>query len=224
MESKFVSYCRVSTRQQGESGLGLDAQSEAIQRHLQGAGGVLIAEYVEVESGKRNDRPELMKALAHCEITKATLIVAKLDRLSRDSHFITGLQAAKIPFIVCDFPFANEFTITVFAALAQYERELISARTKEALARSVKPKGVMGKTNLCPHSEAGRILGRQKRKIKADEFAEKIRPVIEQYYNAEGGNLCKTATALTLNHYLTAKGNPWTAQGVKNVLLRGQQQ
>ncbi len=119
---KYVSYCRVSTAKQGLSGLGLEAQREAIRQYLNGGTWELIAEFTEIESGKVNDRPELSAALHYAKLTGAVLIVAKLDRLSRDLNFITNLQKAGVEFIVCDFPSANAFTLQVFGALAEYER------------------------------------------------------------------------------------------------------
>jgi DNA invertase Pin-like site-specific DNA recombinase len=133
MSKKYVSYIRVSAKKQGASGLGLEAQRETINSFINGGQWDLLKEFQEVESGKNNDRPELQKALTHCQLTGATLLVAKLDRLSRDVHFITSLEKAGVEFTVCDFPFANKFTMNIFAALAQYERELISQRTTVAL-------------------------------------------------------------------------------------------
>jgi DNA invertase Pin-like site-specific DNA recombinase len=128
----FVSYLRVSTTRQRKSGLGIEAQRAAVARHV--AGGCLLAEYLEVESGRKNDRPQLLAALAHAQATGATLIIAKLDRLARNVHFISGLMEAGIDFIAADLPSANRLTINVLAAVAEHEREMISARTKAALA------------------------------------------------------------------------------------------
>ena len=135
----FVSYLRVSTIRQGESGLGLGAQRQAVARHV--ASGRLLAEFVEIESGAKNDRSQLVAALAHAQATGATLIIAKLDRLARSIAFIANLMEAGIDFIAADLPSANRLTIRVLAAVAEHEREVISARTKAALA-AAKARGV----------------------------------------------------------------------------------
>jgi DNA invertase Pin-like site-specific DNA recombinase len=132
---RWVAYYRVSTDRQGESGLGLDAQRKAVADHLNGGKWVLAAEHTEVESGKRTDnRPELAAALAACKRLKAKLIVAKLDRLSRNVAFITTLMASGVEFVAADMPHANKMTLQVLAVFAEHERDLISARTKQALA------------------------------------------------------------------------------------------
>ena len=133
--SKFVVYLRVSTAKQGRSGLGLEAQREAVQRFVAERGGKIIApEFIETESGKRNDRPELAKALKRCRATRANLVVAKLDRLSRNAAFLMTLRDSGVQFVAADLPEANTMTVGVMAVVAQYEREAISARTKAALA------------------------------------------------------------------------------------------
>ena len=131
---KFISYLRVSTTKQEASGLGLEAQRKAVLDYLNGGSWELLAEYMETESGKKNDRPKLSKALDHCKITGATLVIAKLDRLSRNAHFLLGLQDAGVKFIAVDMPTANELTVGIMALVAQEERKAISARTKAALA------------------------------------------------------------------------------------------
>src|SRR5215207_4627522 len=131
---KFVSYLRVSTQEQGRSGLGLEAQRKAVADHLNGGRSELKAEFVEVESGKRGDRPELAKAMAACRVHRATLVIAKLDRLSRNQAFLMSLRDAGVEFICADMPQANRMTIGIMAAVAEGEAEMISARTKAALA------------------------------------------------------------------------------------------
>jgi DNA invertase Pin-like site-specific DNA recombinase len=134
-EAKFVAYLRVSTAQQGRSGLGLEAQRETVTRFVAGSGGRLIApEFVEIETGKRNDRPQLAAALKRCRATGATLVVAKLDRLSRNAAFLMTLRDSGARFVAADMPEANTLTIGLMAVMAQHEREAISRRTKEALA------------------------------------------------------------------------------------------
>src|ERR1700733_10217482 len=133
--SKFVSYVRVSTVRQGRSGLGLEAQREAVRQFIASRTGKLIApEFVEVETGKRNDRPELQKALKRAKITSATLVVAKLDRLSRNAAFLMNLQDSGVPFVAADMPEANNMTVGFMALVAQNEPQAKSQRTKDALA------------------------------------------------------------------------------------------
>src|SRR5262249_55450711 len=134
MRGKFIAYYRVSTDRQGKSGLGLDAQRKAVVDYLDGGKWTLLDEFTEIESGKRNDRPELEKALAACKKHRAKLVIAKLDRLSRNLAFIAVLMDRKVDFVCCDNPTATKFTIHILAAVAEHERDAISARTKAALA------------------------------------------------------------------------------------------
>src|SRR5215207_6050100 len=137
---RFTAYLRVSTARQGQSGLGLEAQRQSVAEHVNGHG-VLLAEYVEIESGRRSDRPQLSAALAHARATGATLIVAKLDRLARNVAFIAALMDAGVEFVACDMPMANRLTVHVLAAVAEHEAAMISARTKAALT-AAKARGV----------------------------------------------------------------------------------
>ena len=130
----FIAYYRVSTDKQGKSGLGLEAQRQAVVDFINGNGNKVIAEYTEVESGKRRDRPELAKALTDCRKHKAKLVIAKLDRLARNVHFISGLMESGVDFVAVDMPQANRLTVHILAAVAEHEREMISQRTKAALA------------------------------------------------------------------------------------------
>lgn len=138
---KFVSYLRVSTKKQGDSGLGLEAQRETVANYLNGGSWQLVAELVEVESGGKNDRPKLVEALSLCRNHGATLVVAKLDRLARDAHFLLGLQNAGVDFVAVDMPSANRLTVGIMALVAEEERNLASTRTKAALA-AAKARGV----------------------------------------------------------------------------------
>ena len=133
---RFISYLRVSTERQGKSGLGLDAQRAAVREYLNGGAWDLLREFVEVESGGDNDRAQLAAAIAECRLTRATLVIAKLDRLSRDAAFLIGLERAGIDFVAADMPNANRLTVGIMALVAQQEREAISARTKAALAQA----------------------------------------------------------------------------------------
>jgi DNA invertase Pin-like site-specific DNA recombinase len=134
MDGKFVAYYRVSTQKQGKSGLGLDGQRQAVESFLNGGNWKLVGEFTEVESGKRDDRPELTRAMHQARLTGATLLVAKLDRLSRDAAFLLNLSKSGIEVRACDMPDANTMMFGVMALVAQHERELISKRTKDALA------------------------------------------------------------------------------------------
>ena len=137
---QYIAYYRVSTQKQGNSGLGLEAQRSDVSRFVE-RGGTLIADYQDIESGKKNDRPNLIKAIEECKKRNATLLIAKLDRLSRNASFIFTLHDSKIKFVCCDMPDANSITIGIMAVLAQDERERTSQRTKAALAE-LKRKGV----------------------------------------------------------------------------------
>lgn len=221
---KFVSYIRVSTAKQGQSGLGLEAQQKAIADYLNGGNWKPIAQYKEIESGKIDERIELQKALNHCKTTGATLIIAKLDRLSRDSHFIGGIVKSDVEFIACDMPTANRFTIHIFAALAEHERRMISERTKAAL-QAAKARGkVLGSPrNLnAVAAEAGRKKGVRARQIKADDFAKCVIPIIQGINQQSGMSLRKIAGELNAKNILTARGKAgrWTAAAVRNLIAR----
>lgn len=131
---RAIAYYRVSTKQQGASGLGIEAQRETVKAFLAGKGWPPVAEFVEIESGKRNNRPQLQAAIRACRVHKAKLVIAKLDRLSRNAAFLMTLRDAGVEFVACDIPDANTLTVGIMALLAQQERELISSRTKAALA------------------------------------------------------------------------------------------
>jgi DNA invertase Pin-like site-specific DNA recombinase len=219
---KFVSYLRVSTKRQGQSGLGLEAQRTAVTNYLDGGRWKLIKEYVEVESGKRNHRPMLQQALTDCRLYRATLVIAKLDRLSRDAHFLLGLEKAGVEFVAVDMPNANKLTVGIMAMVAQQEREFISDRTKKALAeakakgkRIGQPKG----TPVQSATMATRRKGAAVNKAKADEFAERLRPVL-----TELKHLSANATANELNGrgVATARQGRWNAQRIITLKARMQ--
>lgn len=223
MEKRFVVYYRVSTAKQGRSGLGLEAQGETVMRFLESCGNEwdVVSVYREVESGRKDDRPELSKAIRDCRLKGARLLVAKLDRLSRDLNFITGLQKAGVPFTVAEMPDATELTIHIYASMAQHERKLISERTKAAL-QTAKAKGKkLG--NPCfqrgeqipgsgapDNANAARIE-------KADDFAQQIAQIIKEM---GGGSLREIADGLNNAGYRTARGKEWQATSVKRVLER----
>ena len=213
---KFVAYYRVSTDQQGASGLGLEAQRKAVKTYLDGGPWRLVAQHTEVESGKRTDRPELAKALAACRKHKAKLIIAKLDRLSRNLAFIATLMDSGVEFIAVDNPHANKLTIHILAAVAQHEREAISERTKAALAAAK----ARGKKLGGPRLAQARKKSIAARSAAADTFAANLRPIIEQIRASGISSLRGVAKALNARGVRTARGNEWTAMQVSNVLER----
>ena len=203
MDGKFVAYYRVSTDHQGIDGNGILGQRRAVEDYLNGGRWKLIAEFTEVESGKRNDRPELERALAACKKHRAKLVIAKLDRLSRNVHFISGLMERKIDFVACDMPNANAFMINVYAAVAQEERRMISERTKAGL-KAAKERGVvLGGPKLASINST--------RQEAAVSRAQAIAPVL-----AEIGRQSAHAAAAELNarQVPPPTGRPWSAKTV----------
>src|SRR5277367_4199142 len=166
---KFVAYYRVSTAKQGASGLGLEAQQESVRSYLNGGRWKMVDEVTEIESGKRNDRPALASALSLCRIHKATLIIAKLDRLARNVHFISGLMESKVDFVAVDFPQANKLTVHILAAVAEHEALMISQRTKAALG-AAKARGVVlggNRGRIASLAAAGGMASALARRTKA---------------------------------------------------------
>ena len=221
---KAISYIRVSTQQQGNSGLGIEAQRDAIQQFAQAENIDLADEYVEIESGKGTDalehRPELRNALDAARKANAHIVVAKLDRLSRDVHFISGLMAQGVPFVTVELGMNTDpFMLHIFAALAQKERELISQRTKAAL-QAAKARGVVlgNRTNL----DEARALGRQSLRTNADAFAQRVYPLIEMYQK-QGLSLRKIAEQLNKLGERTARGGQWQAVQVSAIIRRVKQ-
>lgn len=233
MDGKFVAYYRVSTAKQGASGLGLEAQKAAVRQYLNGGSWDLVGEFEEVESGKRADRPALAKALELCSLTGARLIIAKLDRLSRNVHFLTDLMERKVSFVACDMPDATEFTVHIMAAVAQQEAKAISARTKAALG-SIKARLEAGEEHVSRRSGAAikRLgnprglpvsrpdLGTAAKIAKADAFAAKVRPVVGEM-RAQGLSMAAIAERLNEMRVETSRGKAWTPMAVKRVLDRG---
>jgi DNA invertase Pin-like site-specific DNA recombinase len=218
MNNKFVAYFRVSTARQGASGLGLEAQREALTQYLNGGKHELIAEFTEIETGKGNaplaKRPKLNEALTLCRKTGARLLIAKLDRLSRNLAFIANLMESKVKFVAADLPEANELTIHIFAAFAQFEARRISERTKDAL-RAAKARGVVlgraGPTNLRPNVE--------QRTQAADEFADGLAPVLNGFMAA---NMTQLAMVEQLNRLgiKAARGGSWSPTQLRRTLAR----
>src|SRR4051812_11090590 len=193
----FVSYLRVSTAMQGASGLGLEAQREAIDRHVRQAGGKLLSEHIEIESGKKNDRPEIAKALAAARAKRATLIIAKLDRLARNVAFISNLMESGVDFVAADMPMANRLTVHVLAAVAEHEREMISQRTKAAL-QAAKARGVkLGNPRLKAGDKNAAKIATQARRRLTRIKARDVLPYIEAAEKAGCRTLKEKAEALT---------------------------
>ena len=217
MNGRFVSYLRVSTDRQGKSGLGLEAQRAAVVSFLNGGSWELMAEFVEIESGKVDERPKLAKAINQCRMTGATLVVAKLDRLSRDAAFLMNLSKSGIDIRACDMPEANTMTFGIMAIVAQHEREAISKRTKEALAAAKARGQVLGGYRGGPvplASDGGKATSEA-----ATAFAAMVGPDILAM-KQEGLSLRQIAGSLTAKRINTARGGQWTATAVKNVLDR----
>lgn len=220
---QVVTYFRVSTASQGRSGLGLEAQRHAVQTFCRNRACEALAEYTEIESGKRNERPELLKALHHAKVTGATLVVAKMDRLSRNLAFLAALQDSGARFVAADMPEANELTVNIMGAVAQAEREAISTRTKEAL-QAAKARGVkLGNPNgAAALQRAGRGNGAAVAALKAgaNDHATNLAPIIA-HLKAEGlRSLRDLAGALNERRMLTPRGGKWHPTSVKNLLAR----
>lgn len=218
---KFIAYYRVSTARQGASGLGLEAQQEAVRSYLNGGSWQLVAEVTEIESGKRNDRPKLAEALRLCKLHGATLIIAKLDRLARNVAFISNLMESGVDFTAVDFPKANRLTVHILAAVAEHEREMISARTKSALqaakARGQRLGGDRG--NFAQVKALGPAVSVAARGAKADERASLVAPIVKELQTA-GASLRTIAAELTARGIPTPRGGDWSAVQVKRVIER----
>jgi len=219
----YVGYIRVSTAEQGRSGLGLEAQQEVIQRFLKEGDRLLVPTYVEVESGKRSDRPQLTKALNHARLTGATLLVAKLDRLARNTRFLLTIVDSGVDSIFCDLPNlpagpVGRFMLTQMAAVAELEAGLISQRTKAALqaakARGTKLGGFRG-------SKVDPSKGLEARKGAAEAFKARVRVAIDQIKAGGVGSLNGVAAALNAQGVRTRRGGAWSAVQVARVISAG---
>jgi DNA invertase Pin-like site-specific DNA recombinase len=222
---KIVAYYRVSTKQQGESGLGLEAQQAAVEGYRKSHGGIIIRAYQEVETGKRADRPELTKAISHAKRSKATLVIAKLDRLARNMAFTANLMDSGVDFVACDNVHANRLTIHILAAVAENEAKMISERTKAAL-RAYKARG--GKLGAarpdCRRLSAedgakGRRAAARAQAEHAEGAYEDLAPLIREMRDA-GKSLREIARALDEDGHTTRRGKPWNPVQVARVLKR----
>jgi DNA invertase Pin-like site-specific DNA recombinase len=217
----FVSYLRVSTQKQGRSGLGLEAQRQTVEQYLNGGSWKLLLEFVEVESGKRNDRPELAKALAACRIHNATLVVAKLDRLARNAFFLLGLREAEVEFVCCDMPFANRLTIGIMAMVAEEEARMISERTKAALA-AAKRRGIkLGTPNLTREARLrGTVSSARVRTLRAQRRAEDIFPMLLAMRVRGLTSPAALTKELNANQVPAARGGKWSIAQMQRLLKR----
>lgn len=214
--NKFVTYCRVSTKMQGRNGLGMESQTDTVRRFVEKAGGLIVSEYCEVESGGKTDRdrPELAKALFECRKAEATLVVAKLDRLSRNAEFLLRLQNAGVDFICCDCPNVDRFTVGILALVAQRERELISERTKSAL-QMAKKRGVHLGTRHPAKQVNLMVAGARQAKI---DFKAKVYPLIEEIRQTGVSTLQGIADCLNRRGIPTRTGKSvWYPATVRNV-------
>lgn len=217
---QFVSYLRVSTDRQGASGLGLEAQREAVKQHLAGRG-ELMAEFLEVESGKNNDRPQIRRALADAKRKGAVLVIAKLDRLARNVAFVSGLLETGVEIEAADMPHASRFEWHIRAAIAEEEGRAISARTKAAL-QAAKARGVaLGSRNPAIREalESGQAQSIATRKAAADNHAAALAGRFE-VMQREGLSLRQMAERLNSEGVATVRGGQWYAATVRNVLGR----
>jgi DNA invertase Pin-like site-specific DNA recombinase len=221
---KFVSYLRVSTARQGASGLGLEAQRTAVTGYLNGGDWTLVQEVLEVESGKRNDRPSLALALRLCRKHRATLVIAKLDRLARNVAFISNLMESGVEFVAVDMPQANRFVVHILAAVAEQEAEAISKRTKAALA-AAKARGTkLGGRRVSAErfAEIG-AAARQARTERAERSGAEILPTIATVQAAGATSLRQIAAALNERGIPTpTQKGEWSAVQVQRVLARAE--
>ena len=213
----LVPYYRVSTRKQGESGLGLEAQIASVNSYARTGAHNIIASYQEVETGKRSDRPQLRRALAHARRARAVLIIAKLDRIARNVHFLSGLMESKVDFVCCDMPSANPLTLHIMAAVAEDEAKRISARTKDAMAAYKARGGVLGTpANLTV--EAG-LKGARSTSAKARTAYAAIMPELRAWRNC-GLSYQTIAELLNGAGAVTRTGMLWNSSQVRRVLVR----
>ncbi len=206
----FIAYYRVSTDRQGRSGLGLEAQRKAVTEWVKSCKGRLFTQFTEVESGRKSDRPELEKGLRECKRRGATLIIARLDRLGRSVHFISGLMERKVPFLAVEFPEATPMMLHIHAAMAEHERKLISQRTKEGLERA-KARGVK-------LGSYGKVLAKRNRDA-SQEQVRKLRSVVKEVRSSGKRSVRAIMAEFNRRGIPTQRGGAWHPHTI-NVLLR----
>jgi DNA invertase Pin-like site-specific DNA recombinase len=219
----LVGYARVSTQRQGQSGLGLEAQQEASARYSAATGRPVLRWYLEIESGRRSDRPELQKALDHARRIRATLVIARLDRLARSARFLLALIEGGADVAFCDFPnlpagAAGKFLLSMLASVAELEAGLISERTKAALA-AAKARGVrLGRDNLTPEGRARGLA--ESARVRSERAARDHAQILPRILELRAAGLSQQAIANCLNAdgHLTRSGKPWHQIGIKRLL------
>lgn len=220
MNGKFVAYYRVSTQRQGQSGLGLEAQKAAVTAFLNGGSWSLVAEIVEVESGKRNDRPKLAEALRLCRLHKAKLLIARLDRLSRSVAFVSALMESGVKFQAVDMPDVNDMVVHILASVAQGEAKAISERTRVAL-QAAKARGtVLGglRWDITSVGDQGRAAALQTRQEKAAKYRADVLPVIQEKQRQGAASLRAIADALNADGTPAPRGGSWSPVQVQRIL------
>jgi DNA invertase Pin-like site-specific DNA recombinase len=218
---QIISYLRVSTARQGASGLGLEAQRAAVQSYARSGNHGIVAEYVEVESGRKADRPQLVAALAACRLHRATLVIAKLDRLSRNVAFIANLMEGGVEFVACDMPHANRLTLHLLAAIAEHEREMISQRTKAALAaakaRGVKLGNPNGSLALEAHNAKAVAASRLARQAKATAVRIAVAPLLAELRTFGVNSAADMARELNRRRVPSPTGGIWYPQMIRRM-------
>ena len=220
---KIVTYIRVSTEKQGRSGLGLEAQRAAIAAYAKTANAVTVAEYQEVESGRDNDRPELEKALRAARVHGAKLVIAKLDRLSRNAAFLLKIQDSGADFTACDMPDASPFTVGIMAVLAQQESKMISERTKAAMQAKKARGAVFGNpngANALRRAGKGNTASRRSAANKAEAFAADLADTLEDLEQNGFKTLQQQADELNRRGIRTARKKRWHPSSVANLRKR----
>jgi DNA invertase Pin-like site-specific DNA recombinase len=210
----YIGYFRVSTDKQGLDGNGMTAQREIVRRFVENQNGVLETAFSEVESGARNDRPQLAAALDYCKRSKSVLVIAKLDRLGRNAEFLLRLQNSGVDFVCCDCPNADKFTVGILALVAQRERELISERTRLGLA-AAKTKGIRLGTPNPQKAVAAMVTANKSAKV---EFAAKVFPIIQEIKSAGVLTLHGICDCLNRRGISTRNGKNWYPATVRNIL------
>ena len=216
MDGRYISYLRVSTAKQERSGLGLEAQRAAVATYLNGGSWTLLSEFVESESGKHNDRVQLAAAMKMCRMTGSTLVIAKLDRLSRNAAFLIGLKDAGVDFVAADMPNANKLTVGIMALVAEQERDAISRRTKDALAAAKARGKVLGGWKGS-ESRGDLAVARAALAEKTASFAADVSPIVREM-REQGLSLRQIAAKLTADGIRTPRGGNWTATAVTRLL------
>jgi DNA invertase Pin-like site-specific DNA recombinase len=220
MNGKFVSYLRVSTQRQGKSGLGLEAQRAAVAGYLNGGRWTVIQELVEVESGKRSDRPKLAEALRLCRLHKAVLLVAKIDRLARNVAFISALMESGVKFVAVDMPEVNELVVHILASVAEGEARAISARTKAALAAAKVRGTVLGglRWDINKVGAQGRKAALLTRQESAAKYRADVLPIIQEKQSQGLVTLRQIVDSLNADGTPAPRGGEWSPTQVSRIL------